>query len=669
MQALLPIIILITLTVGCGTQSGEHAAATAAPGGNVSGVIDLGPSRNASLRVFRFTGAEGEGELLAIGHSDAQGRYSINLYTPSGPIMVEAGEGSYIEEVDGANVAMPRDQPLFAVINYMEGTNNTAHLTHWTTLATALAHYLSRTGSTASQALQEANREIDAIVGLPVVTSRPESPGFTNGATGTTLSTEKTHGLLVAAVSQLTTTLNSGRSDPGQLVSSLAFTRYAYDDLQFDGVLNGRGSSTTILPDGITVSTDLYRHGLAVSLLKYAQSNANHSGIDAAMLVTLALRLNNSGSPIYGNATLIALDENGPVITQLSPAADTTIYGQYRCAVTVNDVIGLASVDFLVDESYAGSAANPSAATFTLDADSYAEGPHTLTARATNLVGTTVQVTHGIVITSSATALSITQPAPDSFLGGSVTVSTVASGVPPLRSVELYVDNTRVAGTAGNATAQFTFDSTRFPDGRHRLWVTGTNAADRTFSAEIPMTLDNTAPELTATAPAPGSYHGGMLTVSATASDVNLDRILFGIDDLPPRPAGDVANAARVIDTATFNDGAHRIAVEVVDKAGNSRNGQFSLYFDNTAPRISNIFPPDGTVVGTEQFTVMATIEELSLASVEFWLDGNFYINGGLQAQTFIVGSRLSPGTHIITVLATDSVGNFSARDSSVVRR
>ncbi len=102
------IVTMVSLT-GCGGGGGGTTSAT--PGAGTAGstilegVASKGPVANGTASVYAITNGQ-KGSLLTTASTGADGSFTANLGSYSGPVMVEVTGGSYMDEATGNTVQM-----------------------------------------------------------------------------------------------------------------------------------------------------------------------------------------------------------------------------------------------------------------------------------------------------------------------------------------------------------------------------------------------------------------------------------------------------------------------------------------------------------------------------------------------------------------------------------
>jgi len=182
-------------------------------------------------------------------------------------------------------------------------------------------------------------------------------------------------------------------------------------------------------------------------------------------------------------------------------------------------------------------------------------------------------------------AVSITAPANGALLHGSATITASANDNVGVTKVEFYVDGA-LKGTATASPYTYSWDTTGATDGSHPLVAKAYDAAANVgTSATVTVTVDNTLPSVSISAPTSGSYLRGIVTISAAASDANgvsqvgfyLDGGLLGTDGTSPYSFS--------WDTSTATEALHSLVAKAMDAASNvGTSAAVSATVDRTAP-------------------------------------------------------------------------------------
>ncbi|MES3020621.1 MAG: Ig-like domain-containing protein [Pseudomonadota bacterium] len=266
-------------------------------------------------------------------------------------------------------------------------------------------------------------------------------------------------------------------------------------------------------------------------------------------------------------------DTGGDTIAPAVTAAESGSAGTITLSATASDAVGVARVDFYVDNVLKGADVSAPYA-LTLDSTTLANGSHSLVARAVDAAGN--------VGVSTAQTFSISNPTPDttapavtaseSGTSGTITLSATATDAVGVARVEFYVDNVLKA-TDSVAPYSATLDSTTLSAGSHSLIARAYDAAGnvgvstaQAFTISNP-SVDTTAPTVTASQ----SAASGTLTFSATASDnVGVSKVEFYVDNVL-KGTDTSAPYSMTLASSTLSNGSHALTAKAFDAAGNNK--------------------------------------------------------------------------------------------------
>ena len=137
-----------------------------------------------------------------------------------------------------------------------------------------------------------------------------------------------------------------------------------------------------------------------------------------------------------------------------------------------------------------------------------------------------------------------------------------------------------------------------------------------------------------------------------------------------------VANSFQCVDLALAL-GVNQISIQAVDWAGNVAMTNFAYVFDTngdiTPPAINVTWPPSGTLISGDSFTVQGNLDDDTATASLQYLDTNGIlqtINGLVErgGNLWVQNVPLVAGTNNFTVTATDAAGNMSTNNINVVQ-
>jgi MYXO-CTERM domain-containing protein len=290
-----------------------------------------------------------------------------------------------------------------------------------------------------------------------------------------------------------------------------------------------------------------------------------------------------------------------------------------------------------------------------------AEGPHTVTATASDDAGNTASDSNNFTVDTTAPTVAVTTPAEGSSTND--TTPTYSGTVEAGATVIITVDGV-VLGNATVTGTTWTFTPTvPLAEGPHTVMATASDDAGNTASDSNTFTVDLTAPAVAVTTPAEGSStndttpaYSGTVEAGATVV-ITVDGVVLG-------------NATVTGTTWTFTptvpllEGPHTVMATATDDAGNTASDSNDFTVDVTAPTVAVTTPAEGSSTNDTTPTYSGTVE--AGATVVITVDGTVLGNATVTGNTwtFTPTVPLAEGPHTVTATATDTAGN-SASDSN----
>jgi peptidoglycan/xylan/chitin deacetylase (PgdA/CDA1 family) len=442
----------------------------------------------------------------------------------------------------------------------------------------------------------------------------------------------------------------------------------------FAAVIDTSAVSVEFLIDGTVINTDSVGPSYdttwdstsvpdgPVSVSARATDAAGHVTTSAAISVTVQN---------------IIPDTTPPTVNVSAPADGATIAGTVTISATAGDDIGVATVDFLIDETVVGT---DSTAPYSIvwDSTSVADGDVVITAKATDTSSNATTSTPRTVTVQNADltlpVVSLTAPAAGTAVGGNaVTISATATDNVAVGQVEFLVGGA-VVGTDTTSPYSTVWDSTTTPNGPVSITARATDTSDNAAtSAARSVTVDNDPPTVALTAPADGAVVSGKtVTISATATDVvGVARVDFYVG------TSLIATDASAPYSIKWNinklgDGAYVLTARATDNTGLSATSvarTVTIRNDGTAPAISVTSPADGATVSGTNVTIGASASDnVGVATVEFYVGATLIGTDTSSPYTTVWDSTSVPdGAVSITAKVTDMSGNTTTSAARTV--
>lgn len=287
--------------------------------------------------------------------------------------------------------------------------------------------------------------------------------------------------------------------------------------------------------------------------------------------------INNSFGPVN---LLYTTAGAAPAVSISSPLSGATISGNnVTVSATASAGTGLTitGVQFKVDNVNQGAPDVSSPFSFILDATKLSNGPHTLTAVATDSASSSTTSAPVTVTVNNNPTVAVTAPASGATVtGNSVPLTATATAVAGLTiaNVQFKVDNVNQGGPITAAPYTVVLDSTKLSNASHSVVAVATDSAGNTAtSATLNFTVNNSPTTVVVTAPSAGSSVAGSTALTATATagpGLTITSVQFKVDDKDQGAAVTTSPYSTVLDTTALPNGQHTVTAVVKDSAGNT---------------------------------------------------------------------------------------------------
>ncbi|HZH18496.1 MAG TPA: Ig-like domain-containing protein [Archangium sp.] len=384
--------------------------------------------------------------------------------------------------------------------------------------------------------------------------------------------------------------------------------------------------------------------------------------------------LSARATDIHGNtattpAVSVTLDNTGPAVALTSPVSGATVGSVVLLQATATDDAGVTRVDFLVDGVLlASDTAAPYAVEW--NSGSWANGTHTLTAKAYDTLSNVATSTAVSVTTKQpTTTVALTSPSNGAQVKGLVPLTANATDDEGVAKVEFYVDGT-LLGTDTTAPYALSWDSTPLADGAHSLSAKAYGPLGiPSTSLSVGVNVDNNAPAVALTSPAPGAFLRSSVTLSATASDtVGVVRVEF-YDGTTLLGTDSIAPYSLNWNTSSVTAGAHTLTVKALDGAGNTTtSAAVAVTLDNTAPTAALGAPAHNTTIRGTVLVSATASDNLGVARVEFYAEETLIgTDTNSPYEVSWNSASMADGYRTIKAKAYDSAGNSGTSASNLV--
>lgn len=206
---------------------------------------------------------------------------------------------------------------------------------------------------------------------------------------------------------------------------------------------------------------------------------AGHNGFSQTIATSIAEAVQRWAD----GSSLVDDDTEAPVVSILTPTANSTINGLYTVQVETNDNIGVTDVTLRVDgniKDHPGSTLS----SLKLDTTTLGDGPHELQVTALDGAGNdglsskvTVNVDNSSPLDTSPPTVSFSSPSNGATVSGNVTFTANAQDNVGVTSVEFYLDGGTPMGTDTTAPFTVSWNSSQVVNGQHKVQAWAYDAA------------------------------------------------------------------------------------------------------------------------------------------------------------------------------------------------
>ena len=328
--------------------------------------------------------------------------------------------------------------------------------------------------------------------------------------------------------------------------------------------------------------------------------------------------------------------EDPPSISITSPVDGAVIASS---TVTVSGTVG--GTTPIVDVN--GVLATVTGSAFTVDLG-LADGTHTLTATATNALGS---ASDSIVVTTDSTPPTVTIDTPTPGLltnQSTLVVSGTVSDAHGTGTVDINGTSFPLSGGAYSGTVTLA-------EGTNTVTVIATDGFGNIGQASVTVELDSVAPTIAITSPPDGTLTTlAMVTANGTVTDAS-GIASVDVNGIVANLSGSDWDAA-----APLSVGANTVLATATDLAGNTATASI-LVTRGAAPTVAITSPAPGSIVGTATVTVTGSHTDATSVDVSG-------VAATITGGTWAAAVPLTPGSNTLTATATNAFGQAQAQVS-----
>lgn len=270
------LLVLALAACGGGDDGGGGGGSDALPPPPLTGRVVKGPFTSGTVEALAVNANGTLGTQIGSASIRADSTYSINRGSHSGPLVVRASGGAYLDEATGTTT---QTADLHAATSLVMVPSLV--VTPLTGIAWARAQRRISLGGNVALSIARSNTETGNWFGIPDLIST--APADLAGGPVAVVDAAAEYGAILAGISQLALSLTVA-SD--QLSVALALDAA-------DGALDGMDGATPVPLGAGNLSPTAAQADLANAITAFLASAANNSGLTAADFAALIARLNS----------------------------------------------------------------------------------------------------------------------------------------------------------------------------------------------------------------------------------------------------------------------------------------------------------------------------------------------------------------------------------------
>ncbi len=398
---------------------------------------------------------------------------------------------------------------------------------------------------------------------------------------------------------------------------------------------------------------------------------------------TITATASDTSSNISSASVQVTVSNSGdhtpPTVAITSPAKNATVQNTVTVSANATDNVAVAWVLLEVDGQPIGPKLTTPPYSVSWNTTTASNGLHTITAIASDTSNNQSTTSEQVTVNNSGDhtppTVTITNPAANAIVSGTVNLSATATDNVSVSWVFFEVDNIAVSPKITTPPYTFAWNSANVANGNHTITAVASDPSNNTGVASIPISTNNShaGPSVTFVSPQANANVSGTVNVTASVSNMNViggfvftanGKVIGTIKGPNPTPPYSVA-----WDTTKFANGNVTLGVTV---AGSSTNQSayasepVTVNNSGSGPSVSITSPAPGNVSGTVIFAANAT-SNVGIKNVAFFVDQTLL--GTASAPPYQVSfntTTVGNGPHTLTATATDKLNNQGSASENV---
>ncbi|MBJ6749835.1 Ig-like domain-containing protein, partial [Geomonas anaerohicana] len=362
-------------------------------------------------------------------------------------------------------------------------------------------------------------------------------------------------------------------------------------------------------------------------------TTASIGSLDPAHSYSFAVTAYNAAGEesAYSNVVTVA-EMQAPSTALTYPANAATVAGTVSVTADATDNVGVSKVEFYVNGALKATVPS-SPYVYSWDTSALPAGSYTLMTKAYDAAGNIGQsqtITVTVANDLTAPAVSLTSPANNMTVSGSVNIAANATDNVGVSRVEFYLNNALLSAT-NMAPYAYTWDSKTVANGVYNLTAKAYDAAGNLGQSQVltvNVSNDLIAPTVSLASPVSGTTVSGTVAVTANASDnVGVSKVEFYRNNVLQATVA-ASPYSYNWDTTQVANGSYTLTAKAYDAVGNvttSTNSSVSVANpvpDTTAPVVAVSSPASGSSVSGTVTVTAAASDNVAVTKVEFYRNG-----------------------------------------------
>ncbi|UCF07959.1 MAG: right-handed parallel beta-helix repeat-containing protein [Thermoplasmata archaeon] len=354
----------------------------------------------------------------------------------------------------------------------------------------------------------------------------------------------------------------------------------------------------------------------------------------------ITVYVKDSSGGVNSSYFLFTMDSARPGIQLLAPLNDSLIRAGEIIDISIVEP-NIRSVQYRLNNGTAENLPFP----YDINTSAWPDGGYLTEVFAEDVADNTNMTWFMFTVDSNAPEIKLNYPLNASYIQPGTLLNFSISD-DHIAGVDYSWDN----GAVQSFDMEYKINTSALSDGQHTLRVNASDTLGSINSTSYDINVDSVVPRIILNRPENNSFilQGESISFSVLDASPVLFRYSFGSGDAT------VVDPPYGINTSTWQEGAHKVVVNVSDAAGNVNISWFGVALDLSLPSITLAFPENNSYIqpGNE---ISVNIYDRFLQSVRYSVSGGEWLN--LTPPGLINTTGWGDGAYEIRVYAEDMSG------------